>query len=129
MEAALDRKIKACVMTAVPDNICELFSKRSERYRSVREGDRETARGRLGLLSLRSKRTRAKSLRVRTSNGATKAARMMYANFDYWARQAKDAEWRVPRSFQTLKHTPELTGEQRNPAGLRDRAAAFGRKA
>ena len=109
-DARLDPKTRACVMPRVPQEVCDLFSKRS---RKVEAAAREMC-GEEVWASLNSEQREAqKELVGRLDKFDNKGGKDDQADFADWYRQAEHFGWTPPESFQTDSARPALSDEQR----------------
>ena len=112
-DIALDSKTGAARMTAIPEDVCALFSKRSKageqwaRVMAAREGLQWDD------LTKEQQEFRIKRYTQDATRQQAKGAKDDVANFLDWRKQANDIGWEVPKSLELCgPRLPELTHEQ-----------------
>ena len=111
-DVAFDQRTGTVRMTAVSDDLCNIFSKRTNvgeafaRQLAVSRGERWDA------LSAAEQERRIKNATQHQSQ-KIKGGKDDKADFEDWKRQAKEAGWEPPASFMRHELRPQLGHEQR----------------
>jgi hypothetical protein len=109
----LDERSGAARMTAIPDNVCRLFSKRNALGEAVARA--EAARDGLDWDALSPQRqSELADKATHHFEQKEKGGKDDVADIASWREQAKSIGWEPPLSFMAAERTPDLTREERD---------------